>query len=69
MLRFMPRNAVKRFPKLTARQATDRARKRGEIHATGHAALMGILDAVLRPASKALACYDKGGLQFAGARC
>ncbi|MFB0875722.1 MULTISPECIES: hypothetical protein [unclassified Sphingobium] len=30
VLRFMPRNAAKRFPKLTARQAADRARTRGE---------------------------------------
>lgn len=30
VLRFMPRNAAKRFPKLPARQAADRARKRGD---------------------------------------
>ncbi len=30
VLRFMPRNAAKRFPKLTARQAADRARTRGD---------------------------------------
>ncbi|WP_184092256.1 tyrosine-type recombinase/integrase, partial [Sphingomonas xinjiangensis] len=30
VLRFMPRNAAKRFPQLTARQAADRARTRGD---------------------------------------
>jgi integrase len=30
VLRFLPRNAAKRFPKLTARQAAERARSRGD---------------------------------------